>query len=171
MSLVIYIVLSVLMELYLVYLAYESQIDGTVPKKPGYIAIGICSLLYFIGCLITWSMPNWRQLAIAVIFVLFMMLFGVYGTGIAKALIAIAFISAYSWKPGQTFHAVDLSVLSVVFAVTVVVNAAVYVWRNIKQGTRIMDIFYGKGKKIPMYTHLAIGYGISVLFCIERGTL
>lgn len=172
MSLVIYIVLSVLMELYLIYLAYESKTDGTVPKKPGYIVMGMCALLYLIGCVLTWRIPNWKQLAIAVAFVLVMLLFGVYRMGIAKALLAIVFISAYSWKPdNQIFHEVDLPVLSIVFVVTVAVNAAVYVWKNIKQGTRLMDIFYGKGKKIPMYSHLAIGYGVSMLFCIARNTL
>ena len=167
MKYILFIILSLIMVGYLLYQSKEDIKDKTVPVLPNYIAIGVSAILYFIGCLCTWSIPDIKGIFTVIFFLACICFFKVFSIGDAKAFLAISFISAFTIKQNMIFHAkLDLFFIELVYIFAMIFFIPVNVIKSRKSGMKWKDILYGKNP-IAFFPYITIGYICASVFCIK----
>ena len=154
----LFIFLSICMICYLLYQSKEDIKDQTVPVLPNYLAIIITFFLYLLGCLFTWSIPDYKTILLLIIVLIIMSLLQIFGSGDAKAFLAIGLLSSFTVQNNQIFHAyLDLSLLALTYIFATIVFIPINIKKGRKEGRTWKDLLFGK-RTVAYFPYITIGY-------------
>lgn len=162
-------VISVIVTLgYLIYMSYEDVTHNrTVPLISNYIAMGVGFVCYNVSLFIRQAPPNFFNLTLVIGLPLILWITKILGSGDAKALIAIAFMSVFSiTKAGICPHDIEPSVSFGTYAFGALISFFVSYRKSRKAGRTIIEIIKGKGERIAFFPCMLAGYVITNILLI-----
>jgi len=162
MKYLLFVAISAAMLFYLWYQAKEDEKDKTVPVLWNNLAILASVSLYLLGCLFTWQAPDFTGYAGVVVFILVLCLTRVFGSGDAKALIAIAFTGAFAFPVTGFIFCPQANYL--LPALTYIIASLLFAPANIikgrKEGRPWKEVLFGKNR-YAFFPYLLKGYAIT----------